>query len=52
MKSPTYNMTAAQAIVEVLKREGVNKVFCVPCESYLRCSTHYMMRRVSDAGNR
>nr|WP_249870550.1 thiamine pyrophosphate-binding protein [Oceanobacillus saliphilus] len=28
-------MTAAQAIVECMKRESVNKVFCVPGESYL-----------------
>ncbi|MFM1652535.1 thiamine pyrophosphate-dependent enzyme [Brevibacillus sp. B_LB10_24] len=28
-------LTAAQAIVEVMVREGVEKVFCVPGESYL-----------------
>lgn len=28
-------MTAAEAIVEVLRREGVEKAFCVPGESYL-----------------
>ncbi|MBS3681020.1 thiamine pyrophosphate-binding protein [Ornithinibacillus massiliensis] len=28
-------MTAAQAIVECVKREGISKVFCVPGESYL-----------------
>ncbi|MFS0674587.1 thiamine pyrophosphate-binding protein [Ornithinibacillus sp. 179-J 7C1 HS] len=28
-------MTAAQAIVECIKREGIEKVFCVPGESYL-----------------
>ncbi len=28
-------MTAAEAIVEVMKREGVEKAFCVPGESYL-----------------
>lgn len=28
-------MTAAKAIVECMKREGVEKVFCVPGESYL-----------------
>ncbi len=28
-------MTAAQAVVTCLKREGVRKVFCVPGESYL-----------------
>lgn len=29
------NMTAAQAIIENLKREHIEKVFCVPGESYL-----------------
>ncbi|RDW19395.1 thiamine pyrophosphate-dependent enzyme [Oceanobacillus chungangensis] len=29
------HMTAAQAIVEMLRREGIRKVFCVPGESYL-----------------
>lgn len=29
------NMTAARAIVECMKREGIQKVFCVPGESYL-----------------
>ncbi|MUK88373.1 acetolactate synthase [Ornithinibacillus sp. L9] len=29
------NMTAAQAIVECMKRETINQVFCVPGESYL-----------------
>src|SRR5699024_264152 len=28
-------MTAAEAIVECMKRESVQKVFCVPGESYL-----------------
>ncbi|NEU32254.1 hypothetical protein GN156_16005, partial [bacterium LRH843] len=28
-------MTAAEAIVEVMVREGVEKAFCVPGESYL-----------------
>lgn len=31
----TKRMTAAQAIVECMKREAVSKVFCVPGESYL-----------------
>lgn len=31
----TEKMTAAQAIVECMKREMVSKVFCVPGESYL-----------------
>lgn len=31
----TKNMTAAQAIVEILKTEGIRNVFCVPGESYL-----------------
>ncbi|AXI09792.1 acetolactate synthase [Oceanobacillus zhaokaii] len=29
------HMTAAQAIVEMLRREGIREVFCVPGESYL-----------------
>lgn len=29
------NITAARAIVECMKREGIQKVFCVPGESYL-----------------
>ncbi|MBP2079250.1 acetolactate synthase-1/2/3 large subunit [Oceanobacillus polygoni] len=29
------NMTAARAIVECMKREGIQKAFCVPGESYL-----------------
>src|SRR5699024_2330956 len=33
--SQTKRMTAAQAIVECMKRENVAKVFCVPGESYL-----------------
>lgn len=31
----TKTMTAAKAIVEVMMREGVEKAFCVPGESYL-----------------
>lgn len=31
----TKTMTAAQAIVECIKRENIDKVFCVPGESYL-----------------
>src|SRR5690625_226583 len=33
--SSTKTMTGAQAIVECIKRENINKVFCVPGESYL-----------------
>src|SRR5699024_1661152 len=35
MTKQVKRMTAAQAIVECIKREGIDKVFCVPGESYL-----------------
>lgn len=35
MSGMIHEMTAAQAIVECIKREQINRVFCVPGESYL-----------------